>query len=69
MGKYKLIEPLTFKPDRQTLDPRLRSMRALESIALSLCVIANKLCEDVEEQDETDCKNNNGIDYTNASDF
>lgn len=53
-GKYKLIEPLTFRPDKQTLDPRFRSMRALESIALSLCVIANKLCEDVEETNEQD---------------
>ena len=52
MGKYKLMEPLTFRPDRRTIDPRFRSMDALESIALSLCVIANKLCEDVEETNE-----------------
>lgn len=54
MGKYKLIEPLVFKPNKQQVNPEFRMMHALESIALSLCVIANKLCEDVEETDEQD---------------
>ena len=46
MSKYKLIEPLVFKPNKQIINPKFRMMYALESIALSLCVIANKLCED-----------------------
>lgn len=49
MGKYKLIGPLVFKPNRLQENTNFRIMHALESIALSLCVIANKLCEDVEE--------------------